>query len=107
VRALASSVLVFEAIVVLLAIPVALTLTDADRTLVLVGGAVLALTCLLLPAFLRRPGAYAIGWVVQLVLVLSGFVVPAMFVLGVLFAALWALGLRLATKAERRRPAAQ
>jgi Protein of unknown function (DUF4233) len=107
VRALASSVLVFEAVVVLLAIPVALSLTDISRAPILIGGGALALACLLLPAFLRRPGAYAVGWGLQLVLILSGFVVPAMFLLGVLFTALWALGLWLAVKVERQRRAAQ
>ena len=38
---------------------------------------------------LSRPGAVQIGWALQIGLVLSGFVVPTMFFLGVVFAALW------------------
>jgi Protein of unknown function (DUF4233) len=106
-RALASSVLVFEAIVVLLAIPVALTLTDVERPLILAGGGALAAALLLLPAFLGRPSAYALGWLLQLLLLLSGLVLPAMFVLGALFTGLWALSLWLPARVERRRPPAQ
>ena len=34
-------------------------------------------------------GGIPLGWALQIALIASGFVVPAMFFLGVLFAALW------------------
>ena len=45
--------------------------------------------CLLLCGLVTRPGGVALGWVLQAVLIASGFVVPSMFVLGAAFAALW------------------
>ncbi|GAA0947912.1 MULTISPECIES: DUF4233 domain-containing protein [Streptomyces violaceusniger group] len=45
--------------------------------------------CVLLCGLLSRPGAVQIGWALQIGLVLSGFVVPTMFFLGAVFAALW------------------
>ncbi|KAF3465383.1 DUF4233 domain-containing protein [Streptomyces sp. Tu 3180] len=38
---------------------------------------------------ITRPGGVALGWVLQVALVASGFVVPTMFFLGVVFAVLW------------------
>ncbi|MGW2513864.1 DUF4233 domain-containing protein [Streptomyces scopuliridis] len=43
----------------------------------------------LLCGMINRPGGVQLGWALQVALVASGFVVPAMFVLGAIFAALW------------------
>lgn len=99
-RAIAASVLFFEALVVALAIPVAITLQDADPALAGLGGGLLALSCLVVAGLLRRPYGYRMGWVLQGFVVASGFVVPAMFFLGGLFAVLWAVGLRVGRKGE-------
>ncbi|QIJ62653.1 DUF4233 domain-containing protein [Streptomyces sp. JB150] len=45
--------------------------------------------CLVLCGMVTRPGGVALGWALQIALIASGFVVPMMFVLGVVFAALW------------------
>jgi hypothetical protein len=45
--------------------------------------------CVLLTGMLPRPGAVPVGWALQIGLIASGFVVPVMFFLGALFAALW------------------
>jgi hypothetical protein len=99
-RALASTVLVFEAIVVFLAIPVALTLTDASTALVgwLFGG--LAVLGLATPGLLRRPWGYGLGSALQVAVVACGLLVPAMAFLGVLFAALWVVALRLGRRVD-------
>jgi hypothetical protein len=47
------------------------------------------LLSVLLCGMLSRPGAVQIGWVLQIALIASGFVVPMMFILGVVFAGLW------------------
>jgi hypothetical protein len=47
------------------------------------------LLSVLLCGVLSRPGGVAAGWVLQAALVASGFVVPMMFFLGAVFAALW------------------
>lgn len=36
-----------------------------------------------------RPGGIAMGWALQIALIAAGFVVPSMFFLGAVFAALW------------------
>lgn len=45
--------------------------------------------CVLLCGALSRKGGTALGWALQLALIASGFVVPAMFFLGACFAGLW------------------
>jgi hypothetical protein len=53
-----------------------------------VSGIAMAL-CVLLCGVITRPGGLAAGWVLQAGLVASGFVLPTMFFLGVVFAGLW------------------
>ncbi|MFI9149652.1 DUF4233 domain-containing protein [Streptomyces sp. NPDC053367] len=43
----------------------------------------------LLCGLVTRPGGVALGWALQIGLIASGFVVPLMFFLGAMFAALW------------------
>lgn len=106
-RVLCSSVLAFEAIVVLLAIPVALNVGDfADRTaLVVWGGFGLAVLLLLAIGTLRRPWGLAVGWVLQALVVASGIVVPAMFVMGAVFAALWWAAIHYGRKGDAMKAA--
>jgi hypothetical protein len=102
-RAIAASVLVFEAVIVVLAIPVAIALGGVDATAAGLGGTILALACLLTAGLLRYPWGYTVGWVLQGLLVASGFVVTAMFFLGALFALLWYVGLRVGRRGEQVR----
>lgn len=88
-RGLASAVLAFEAIVIALAIPVAVAVYDADAARAGWGGGLLAVSCLVVIGLLRYRWAYALGWAIQVLAILAGFVVPAMFFLGAMFAALW------------------
>lgn len=101
-KVLCSSVLAFEAIVVMLAIPVALNFgVLADRTgLVVGGGFALALLLLLGIGTLRRPWGIAAGWVLQGLVIATGIVVPAMLVMGAIFAALWWAAVHYGRKAE-------
>ena len=102
-RPIAASILVFEAIIVILAIPVAISLGDVDATVAGVGGGLLAAACVLTAGMLGRPWGYAVGWVIQGLLIASGFVVTAMFILGGLFAVLWFVGLRVGRRGEALR----
>ena len=72
-RVLTSSVLIMEAIVLLLAIPVAVV---AGGQPAWVGWlfAALALVCALLPGLFRRPFFVPAGWAVQALVVASGAV---------------------------------
>lgn len=88
-RTLCASTLIGEFFVVGFAGLVAMRLTDhSTGTVWLVCGIVMAL-CLLLCGMIERPGGMEFGWVLQAGLILSGFVIPAMFVLGAAFAGLW------------------
>lgn len=100
-RVLASTVLLCEAFVVFFAALVAKDLSGLGTTTALAGGGVVALVCLLLCAMLRARWAYAAGSALQVALVLSGFIVPAMFFVGALFAGLWALALHVGAKGDR------
>ncbi len=84
-----ASVLFFESIVVALAIPVALGLTDANPAAIGWGFGGLAVACLLCAGLLGRPWGIALGWVLQALILLTGLIVTTMVVLGVVFAALW------------------
>jgi len=100
---LTSSVLVMEAIVLLLAIPVAVVAGGRPGSVGWVLAA-LALACALLPGMFSRPYFVPVGWVLQIAVVACGFIAPMMFVLGAAFAALWWTALRLARNAEAARP---
>ncbi|KOV26238.1 membrane protein [Streptomyces sp. XY152] len=45
--------------------------------------------CVALCGMITRPGGVALGWALQVALVLSGVFVPMMFFMGALFALLW------------------
>ncbi|QFG26907.1 DUF4233 domain-containing protein [Actinomadura sp. WMMB 499] len=100
VRSLLSAVLTCEALIIGLAAPVAITVMDvAGGTAALVCGG-LALICLVVTGLLRFPWAVHAGSVLQVVIIATGFMVPAMFVLGAIFGALWATAIWLGRKAE-------
>jgi hypothetical protein len=100
-RMLAASVLACEALVVVFAVLVAKDLADVPTGTIVAVGTGAALACLLLAGLLRHRWAYAAGSVLQALLVLSGLVVPAMFLVGGVFAGLWVLALYLAHRVHR------
>lgn len=100
-RRLLSTVLACEAIVIALAIPVAVAVLKVDGGVAggVCGG--LAVACLLMAGMLRFPWAVPAGTALQLLIIATGFMVPTMFFLGVLFGALWATGIWLGRKAGK------
>jgi hypothetical protein len=89
VRTLCASTLLGEFFVIGFAGLVAMQLSDVPTgTVWAVSGTAMVLS-LLLCGMLGRPGAVQLGWALQIGLVASGFVVPAMFFLGACFAGLW------------------
>ncbi|GAA0561298.1 DUF4233 domain-containing protein [Actinomadura livida] len=98
-RTLFATVLACEAIVIALAIPVAVSIMDVDGG---TAGAVcggLAVACLVMAGLLRFPWAVAAGTVLQVLIIATGFMVPAMFFLGAVFGALWGTAIWLGRKA--------
>jgi len=105
VRGIAASVLVFEGMVVFFATLVALDLSDVDHATLWWTGGTLAVACLLAAGLLGRPWGYQVGSALQVLVIAAGFLVPAMFVLGAVFAALWFLALHLGRKVARMQAA--
>lgn len=89
-RSLASIVLGFETIVIALAALVIFGLGTLPPAVALGGGAALCLVMVALIALLRFSWAYPVGWVLQVLIVLTGFLNPAMFFVGAMFTAMWA-----------------
>jgi hypothetical protein len=101
-RRLLSTILVCEALLIALAIPVAIKVGHTDATAAGVVGGVAAVFALLLCGLLRfRWGFYA-GGVLQVLIIISGFAVGAMFVLGIIFGGLWIAAIRLGKTVEER-----
>ncbi len=107
IRQLCGTVLIMEAIVIGLAILPAIVLEHANRGLAGGIGGGLAVCALLIGAVVGRPRmgwALWAGTLLQVLVVAAGVVVPAMYILGVIFAALWVTGIWLARRHETPRP---
>jgi hypothetical protein len=101
VKVLTTSVLAFEAIVVALGIPVAARLGPlAGRPAAAWGGLLLVALCLLAIVLVRRRGALWAGTAVQVLLLATAVVVPAMAVLGAIFCLLWWAAVHYGRKAD-------
>ncbi|WP_369246569.1 DUF4233 domain-containing protein [Streptomyces sp. R41] len=88
-RTLCASTLIGEFFVIGFAGLVAMKDPDlSTATVWTVSGVVMALSVLLC-GMITRPGGVQLGWALQIALIASGFVVPSMFFLGAIFAALW------------------
>lgn len=81
--------LLLEAVILALAVPVMISVEDVSTPLALTSGLGLAVLCLLTAGALRRPQAYLVGHAIQLGAIALGFLITAMFFVGAMFAALW------------------
>jgi Protein of unknown function (DUF4233) len=102
-RQLCGTVLVMEAVVIGLAIPVAIVMEHVHRGVAAVVGGSLAVCALLLSGVVGRPGmgwALWAGSALQVLVIAAGAVVPAMYILGTIFAALWVTGIWLARRLQ-------
>jgi uncharacterized protein DUF4233 len=91
-RRLCATVLIFEAVVIGLAIPVAITISHASPRAAGVAGGVLAAAALLLASLVARSGrpwVIGAGTALQAAVIATGGIVTVMYALGVIFAALW------------------
>jgi len=100
-----AAILSLEGVTLGLTTPVMVTVAGVSLGTALWVGLGLAVACLVLAGMLRSEAAYAAGWVLQALAVGLGFVVPIMFFLGAVFAALWATAYFLGRKIERDRAA--
>lgn len=102
-RVLCSSVLVMEAIVILLATSLATSAGDvSNTTLAWTVGLVLMLLLLLAPATLRYRWGLTLGWLLQGVVLASALVVGwTMLVVGGIFLVLWWLAIQNGSRVDR------
>ncbi|UPK76428.1 DUF4233 domain-containing protein [Nocardioidaceae bacterium SCSIO 66511] len=99
-RGMCAAMLFFEAIVLGLATPVMIAVEDVDTTVALVTGLGLALAALVVSGLLRWPWAYNLGHALQIAAIALGILVPIMFFIGAMFAALWLGAFLLGRKIE-------
>ncbi len=106
---LAPIVLGFEAIVVFL---VGLTIFGLRQLPAgfepwwgIVGGGVLALACIAIAGMITKPWAIPAGWVVQAIVALSAFFVPAILLVVLIFGGMWAYATIGGARLDARRPA--
>lgn len=88
-RTLCASTLIGEFFVIGFAGLVAMKSEDMSMATVWTVCGIGMLLSVLLCGVITRPGGVQLGWGLQILLVLSGFFVPMMFILGVIFGALW------------------
>lgn len=104
-RRLCATVLVFEAIVLVLAVPVAITIEHLRHGVAGAVGGGLALAAVVLAGLVGRfRWALVAGTVLQILIIAAGLAVPALYVLGVIFAAFWFTGIWMAGRLEHTNP---
>ena len=107
-KRLCGTVLIMEAVVVLLAIVPTIRLEHVSGSTAGAVGGLIAVVAIVLSGLVGRPrmgwALYA-GTVLQFGVIASGVLVPAMYILGVIFALLWFTGIWLARKVEREQRA--
>jgi hypothetical protein len=102
-RAMCAGMLGLQSVVLLLTIPVMLSVTEVSTAVALVVGVGLTLACIVAAGLMRRRVGGALGWAVQAASLALGFVVTAMFALGVVFLALYAGSWFLGERIDRER----
>ena len=107
VEILGSIVMGFQVIVVFLASLVAFGLEALPPLPALGGGALLVLAMLAVVGTLRTPLGIRAGWVVQVLVVLTGLVLPAMFAVGGFFLLLWVYAMVQGARIDREKAAAR
>lgn len=74
---------------------------EVDPGIILGVGIALSVVLVLACAVLSKPWGIAVGWALQLVLILTGFAEPTMFIVGILFAICWWYGIRAGMRIDR------
>ncbi|ACL40118.1 putative integral membrane protein [Pseudarthrobacter chlorophenolicus A6] len=99
----ASTVLLLEAFVMFFATLAVFGLRRGEfpPALILGIGIALSVVMVLACAVLRKPWGIGLGWVLQVVLILTGIFEPAMFLVGALFAICWWYGIRTGIRLDR------
>ena len=105
IRRLCGTVLGMEAVVMLLTIVPTMKFEHISGSVAGGVGGGLALIALLLAGMVGRAGmgwALVVGSVYQILVISAGALLPALYVLGAIFGALWATGIWLARRLEQQ-----
>jgi hypothetical protein len=102
-KRLVATVLIFEAIVIGLSIPVAIQVNHLAPGSAGTAGGVAAVAAVVFAVLARPllPAALVGGTLLQIFVIVSGVIVPVMYILGAIFAALWTIGIWLGYHVER------
>ena len=102
-KRLCATVLTMEVIVIVLAIPVATHIDHLSPKAAGLTGGIAAVGALVLALLARHLLSVTLvaGSLLQLFVIVSGKIVPVMYFLGGIFAALWAIGIWLGWRVER------
>jgi hypothetical protein len=68
---------------------------------------VLILLMIVAIGLLRSPLGVWLGWAIQLIVVAAGFLVPAFFIVGAIFTAMWAYCMIMGARLDRNNQAAR
>ncbi|MGK9147275.1 DUF4233 domain-containing protein [Plantibacter flavus] len=101
-QTLGSIILGFEMIVMFLGALVIFGLKALPAPVALIGGAVLCLIIAATIPLLRFRWGYWLGWAVQAAIVATGLLVPMMFLVGGMAAAVWTYAMVQGEKIERQ-----
>ena len=101
-KRLCATVLIMELVVIGLAIPVAVQIDHLSPSTAGLTGGIAAVAALVLAGLARRMLRVTLvgGTLLQVFVIVSGAVVPVMYFLGAIFAALWAIGIWLGYRVE-------
>ncbi len=99
-KVLCSAVLIFESIIIVLAMPVAIVVQQVHAGVAILTGAVIIVGCFVALRGLKKPWGVSLGAIMQLVILLTGFVVPTMFFLGLIFAIAWFCAVHFGRKGD-------
>ena len=101
-KVMGSAILVFQAIVIGLTVPVAVVAYDVPKSQALWASLALILLCILAVGGVRRDRRAAVttGLVVQAIVIGTGIVVRPMLFPGVLFLVIWLLAINLSAKTD-------
>ncbi len=100
-RVLGTTVLVFEWLILALGIPVAVNTAGVSAPAAWGVFGVATVLIALAVGTITKPTGVVLGWMVQIVIVLSGIVVPLLALLGILFAGLFYAAIRLSARVDR------
>ena len=105
-QSLGAIVLGFESIVMFFAALVIFGLKALPAPVALIGGAALCLLLIATAALLRFRWGYALGWVLQAVIVAACFLVPLLSIVAAIFIGLWVYCMVKGASIDRQNAAA-